>query len=128
MGFLRQRRHDEGADKERTIRRHRLRLSDEIRRVTERHASSWDEVVAELSASGFGPRTAEELVRTSFVGIGWDVERLRVDVFGAGAEMLLVPRGIAEQLVETAADLRSRAEAVLRHPAGSVAFEHRQAS
>lgn len=128
MGFLRQRRHDEGADKERTIRRHRLRLSDEIRRVTERHASSWDEVVAELSASGFGPRAAEELVRTSFVGIGWDVERLRVDVFGAGAEMLLVPRGIAERLVETAADLRSRAEAVLRHPAGSVAFEHRQAS
>lgn len=128
MGFLRQRRHDEGAAKERTIRGYRLRLSDEIRSVTERHASSWDEAVAELSASGFGPRTARELVRTSFVGIGWDVERLRVDVFGAGAEMLLVPRGIAEQLVETAADLRSRAEAVLRHPAGSAAVEHRQAS
>lgn len=128
MGILRQRRHHDGASKERTVRGYRLRLSDEIRRVTEGHASSWDEVVAELMASGFGPRTAQELARTNFVGVGWDVESLRVDVFGAAPGMLLVPRGIAGRLAETAADLRARAETVLRHPAGSVMAEHQQAS
>lgn len=128
MRILRRRRHDGGVVEGRTLRRYRLRLSDEIRRVTERHASSWDETVGELTASGFGPRTAEALVRTNFVGVGWDVESLRVDLFGPAAGMLLVPRGIAARLSETAADLRAREETVLRHPAGSVAAEHRQAS
>lgn len=128
MGFLLKGRHHGGAAKDRTVRRYRLTLSDEIRRVTEGHASSWDEACAELAASGFGPRTASELVRTSFVGIGWDVETFRVDVFAAGPGMLLVPRGVAARLAGTAAELRARAEAVQRHPAGTGATEHLRAS
>lgn len=119
---------DGGAAKERTIRDVRLRLSDEIGRVTEWHASSWDEACAELMASGFTPRAAAELVRTNFVGIGWDVDTFRIDVFGAEPGMLLVPRGIAASLAGTADELRSRVEAVLRHPAGTAAEEHLRAS